>query len=1314
MSGFDTYNTSEKLHAQLEKMLAERSLPIYANKVSRNGLEKALDMPRQSLSGYQGRPKYKWAEGVVDKFEAELLKKEGGSIDAIYTEYGTPKRLESLLENWKDNPEDIPQKLIPTTGSSKGKLAIKYLIKFIGLPENSLVKTNQHWTWFHEMVSTFNDDVYGKTFPYSAIEFRAQLEKLYSEHRLPIKNNKISRTTVEKKLGIPAGCLSVSYCNDKYIWAADIVNVFEAELLQQEGDSIDGVYTEYGTPKRLQLLLEKWRANPLAIPEDVKVAKGLEQGRIGPHKLRYFIGLPKKSSHSDPKYWSWLEDMVSLFNKEVFHKDTSSKLLHHEDYSEEELIKRLNDMLAQRNLPVLKNKIARKPVEQIIGLPSGSLKGFYKKYKWAMRVVDEFEVKLLEMEGGNINGVNTEYGTPTRLGWLLDKWKDDPDQIPQCVVNPQGKNAGKISLTGLIRFIALPLKQAPNGESWSWFSKMVSEFNDELYEEGIFGTCWERKVPEIREYLDFLRKNRELPVNEKGTLNRSAIMKTFGFAENQSVWIAERRAPKLKDLFAEYDKIIVLDEYSWLLGDKYVDEVKKLLDVDDDQLTLNKTLREISIKWLAEKIDVKSHLLRQSPKCTAAIEARTAKLHRNQQQGVTKKFFTLYGAPHINLGTTPYSRKHDRVYSFKSLEAIYGIEFTEKVGTAFIAVSNGMKTQGVTKAKYSRIKHFLEWLSMNDNVEHSEVVDSLRRGKKPDIGSFNKACMRYRAFLLQEKPKGGEGFSLRIITEFGDTKVIPRFKFPSAGRNNPDRSHRPSIAEATLNKSEQDKLSTLLDNAAKYRDIEIPAGKDVKNLIDTLLIEKARAEYLPDDFSEAIHEISKSRLLKIRKAASIVFSEWRDIHKQANNLTSSAIIDTNEFQAIKTNKTLNAIEWQKYLKLHFPLDNETLALGNLLKVIKEQFNSTPPNASTTDGDQFWNKRYVKFGGIEVVAAYLMPTRLALSAALTLYLCESGANAAVALTLQRDCVRNSNVEYHKQIVGNKERAKGKSIYDDLPVKSSDETVVSAVEALSYIANCLSSPQLKAEIKEDFIALHFNKGRISHLTEFNFRSDFKSICDTCDDLKIFNLKPSMLRPTVLLNVQLEDPSNLGVAQMMAQHEGQTTTSGYTNKLPHRIRMEKHIHEFQNTLEIVMTSDDDEAHTKLGIDKEEWDKRKKTIQRTGWGVFCSDRIITDESGNESKCYEVESCVTCAQNRMFVSADPESVSEMIVWKVSLEKHEEPFKEKNIRRWEDTWVAWQAFFYVVLEEKMTRGKLSLIKKQGEELATERMNAPGFEFPEPW
>jgi hypothetical protein len=685
------------------------------------------------------------------------------------------------------------------------------------------------------------------------------------------------------------------------------------------------------------------------------------------------------------------------------------------------------------------------------------------------------------------------------------------------------------------------------------------------------------------------------------------------------------------------------------------------------------------------------------------IEKRTRILHQTQQRGITKKSFNVYGAATLNLGATPYSEKHGRVYSFSSLIELYSLELAEKVGTTFIAICNKAAT-GTVKNKYLRILHFFEWLANSENLD-SNVASLLRDNKKINQADFGRACMAYRAALLLENPN--TNLNTHIITQFGDARVIPKYTFLTKGRVNIDKGHRQSILEASIKKDEIERVEEILTDAAKYRGIELSQGKDTKAFLETLLFEKANKPDLPEDLSQAMQEITESRLLEIQVQASKVFKQWQNLHREGVDLLNLATVDCDEFSSmLEKRESISSYVWSQYIKDVFPIDDKQLALANLLAVIKEVYNSCPPNAATTNM-QMWNKKYQLFGGIERVASYLVPTRKAISSALTLYLCESGANVAVALTLPKDCVRKSGVALHKKVVGKKDRSFGKPIYDDLAVNSSSEECVSAVNALNYICS------VQPKINEDTLQ-YYQKGAFQPLTEFAFRDEFKAICNQSDYLKQFRLVPSMLRPTVLLNVQLKDPANLGVAQLIAQHESGSTTEGYTNKLPHRIQMEKDMLEFQQTIEVVMVYDDENVHEKLDMGQKEWTAKKQKIEKTGWGVFCKNREIVTEAGEKVKCSEVENCVKCKHDRMLVSADPTSISDMIIWKTSLEKHEIDFTAKNMNRWTDIWVPWQAFFTVVLEEKMTRGKLSLIKKQATEIANQKMNDSNFMMPEPW
>lgn len=961
----------------------------------------------------------------------------------------------------------------------------------------------------------------------------------------------------------------------------------------------------------------------------------------------------------------------------------------------------LQDLLSQKKLPTHKGKVARSLIEKKYGFQHCSLsnRNGFDKYQWCKNAVDDFEMDLIEKEGGNITGVNSEYGTPARLRKLLDKLKGNVESLPLAT---SGERAGRISFRAFgIKFQFPENSLIGKAESWRWARDMLNEFDEDLYKEGGTGTKWERKVPAIRIHLEELAKNQELPINERGKLNRRAVMFEFGYPVNQSTNIAEKRAPKLKKLFKEYDELISQQGYSQYGGDKYKDALSEILE--NKELVLDSSSRVISIKWLAQHLNITESTIKNSPNLMKLIDERTQTLHQTQQRGITKSSFNVYGAATLNLGATPYSEKHGRVYSFYSLIDLYNIEFAEKIGTVFIAISNKGAT-GTVKNKYRRILCFFEWLANPKNIDRN-VADSLRDNKEVNLADFGRACMAYRASLLLEN--SNSNLNIAIITEFGQAKVIPKYTFLSKGRVNKDKSHRQSILEASVKKDELEKVEEILTDAAKYRDIEINPGKDTKAFLETLMFEKANNPVLSDDLSQAMLEITESRLLEIRIQASIVFKQWQMLHKEGVELLDLATVDCDEFRLmLEIRVSISSFQWSQYINSVFPTDDKKLALANLLAVIKEVYNSCPPNLATTNL-QMWNKKYQLFGGIERVTSYLVPTRKALTSALTLYLCESGANVAVAITLSKDCVSKSGVPQHKKVVGKKDRAFGKPIYDDLSIKSDNDECVSAVNALEYI--CSAQPET-----DDDTLQYYQKGAVQSLTEFAFRDEFKAICDHSDYLKQFRLVPSMLRPTVLLKVQLEDPANLGVAQLIAQHESGSTTEGYTNKLPHRIQMEKDMLEFQQTIEIVMIYDDDNAHEKLNMTQKQWNEKKQKVEKTGWGVFCKNREIVTESGEKVKCGEIENCVKCKHGRMLVSADPISISDMIIWKTSLESHASEFTSKNMNRWADVWVPWQAFFTVVLEEKMTRGKLSVIKKQATELAHQKMSDSDFIMPEPW
>ena len=148
-----------------------------------------------------------------------------------------------------------------------------------------------------------------------------------------------------------------------------------------------------------------------------------------------------------------------------------------ETYNTSEKLKSfLQELLSQKELPIHKGKIARSLIEKTYGFQHCSLSNYhgFDKYQWCKSVVDDFEKELIEKEGGNITGVNSEYGTPKRFKKLLDKLKGDIDSLP---VAPQGDRSGRISFRAFERTFKFPTNSlVGKTESWQWARDMLKMY----------------------------------------------------------------------------------------------------------------------------------------------------------------------------------------------------------------------------------------------------------------------------------------------------------------------------------------------------------------------------------------------------------------------------------------------------------------------------------------------------------------------------------------------------------------------------------------------------------------------------------------------------------------------------------------------------------------------------------------------------------------------------------------------------------------------------------------------------------------------
>lgn len=314
-----------------------------------------------------------------------------------------------------------------------------------------------------------------------------------------------------------------------------------------------------------------------------------------------------------------------------------------------------------------------------------------------------------------------------------------------------------------------------------------------------------------------------------------------------------------------------------------------------------------------------------------------------------------------------------------------------------------------------------------------------------------------------------------------------------------------------------------------------------------------------------------------------------------------------------------------------------------------------------------------------------------------------------MTLGVDRLESSDVPNHTRITGNKGRSGGKNIFDELPNNIKDSELISAVSALKTLRQSVGLLKLNVPESEQRIFTYCKRGKlVNGIFESAYRTEFASLCKRSEILRHLKIVPSMIRPSVLLLMQLEDPSNSSLVTVKAHHESESTTAGYTNKLPYRVVMEQEMLKFQSTMEIILLT------TSNQMEEKEKKARLGAARKTGLGVFCKNNEIEDDNGGKSTCTEVQNCHSCKHGRMMVSADVESISDMIIWREALDRNEQEWLSRNPLRWEKVWVPWQAFMSVVLDEKMARGKLSFIKKQALELAVGTMKKTEFRMPVPW
>lgn len=837
--------------------------------------------------------------------------------------------------------------------------------------------------------------------------------------------------------------------------------------------------------------------------------------------------------------------------------------------------------------------------------------------------------------------------------------------------------------------------------------RCIARFDEFLKELG-HERLWTERLPAIRARLEQYRKSGTLPTTNQGRLNRSAVLREFA-PENKWLLTVIKKNPDVKALLDEFEITEEDEGYSPYKYDALAEKLKALLTSDALKLI---HARKINKKWLAGELGVRSNIFAKTPKLDALIREKQAELDQRQRRGTTAKAFRIHGADHINLGPTPYSNGHKRVFDFTRLIRHYGLEFTERVATTFIAVAGNLVA---ARAEHRRLMHFLDWLA---TAPERGMAQQMRDGQQVDAREFVRIALLYQQettydISMTATKRHKRGFA--IIEKLGEAGLFPQVHFTRSvdRRNRRMRNPRPSLAEATNIDENAKKILEATELASKYRDIVIDTGKDAIAFAQTMAIERARRTDLPESFPEAVRILSDERLVEIRKAASAVFETWRETYQEGRELIAQAEHEgAHMFEMLETERA-NGIQtdrWNKLVESLFPPAEPRRALANLLAMIQAKFHGICPNGSRGPWGQFWIARYRNLGGTRAVQAYLCPPRRVVSAVVFMTLCESGLNSDVAVRMKPNAIRPSRRPRHIIVTGRKARARYKAIYNELPLRSTIEGCTSAAEALLFYADAVRP--LRAGEDDMPLFVHVSRNRLKSLNDWHLYNDLPEITATSERLASLRICPTMIRSTVLLSMVLHNPDSIEAARVFGQHESVATTGGYVAKMPYRMMLERKLRDFSNSIEVMIGNP--ETWKAMGRRVADWQAELEGARRTGLGVWCGDPLAGAQPDvpKGTSCHAVDRCLSCS--KVLVIADEDSIADMIVWAKALEDAESAWLEGNPERWTEHWVPWRALFEVVLNEKMTRGRLATIKKNASDKAAARIASPHFEAPQPW
>jgi hypothetical protein len=648
-------------------------------------------------------------------------------------------------------------------------------------------------------------------------------------------------------------------------------------------------------------------------------------------------------------------------------------------------------------------------------------------------------------------------------------------------------------------------------------------------------------------------------------------------------------------------------------------------------------------------------------------------------------------------GLCPYVHRHKRRFDFRGFADRFGADFVQRLAAGFAQTAEIFAN---AKQRYNICTNVLEELSADD-----EIVGQVRAGKL-EARALEAALWRWRDKIVADTSKAPNGVAGRIhvansvLHDLAALQIVPpvaRLTKPRNYRKN--IKHRPTLVEPPL-----------AQQAGPRSNAELIKSEE-EDFKAALELEEVKQGGLLEGRIEVLRQLNERRLDAVRKIAEDVLldalAHWERGQQLMNECQcSGAQID----DAIRgLSKILR--ERAQGVSSIFPRSQPDLALGKFLTFLAYRWGAMIPSVPQDELGQFYQGQYNRYGGYDVIQGYLSAGRQAVAAALTVFMCDTGANLGTAMAMTKGSIRKSAIKGYVQYFGSKDRAAGKIVYCDLP-RQADQARgqrISTPEAIDIVLRMTRPLRSGPEMKDDKIfIMRRRKNRVGPINQQMATLLYKNMVCAA---RLAPSTPSMIRTSVLLKESLSHQGGTARAKLIADHGSHTVTAGYTQRYPVRLLHEYKIRTFQKQFQAVLIEDIPGAAAKLGIDPETARSLLVEANRNGLGTSCIDRHMPGRRANAAgECTEAESCIGCSH--MIVVAHAETVADLLQWKAVLVAVQEDWKQRRPERWNAVWAPSLAFAIVVLSG-LERGPHARVLVEAEQIVARRKFQKQHE-PAPW